>query len=209
MEELLSVPFAFEGRLSQPSAVGLLELQGTRSAAANEAHRHEVSALLACLSGVHPLDATSGFSVLSSGDLGYILYADLAAITRMILTITGDIEAEGGRWQHPVIVGTDAAVFQVWLTERNREHLFLDPNNGVHHAEIRTGVNGTMDRQIRAGATSEVNQHLLVSGDLHKRQRGNWEYPVLSEGVLLITQAIDAKPAYQYKLEVNYCRTFY
>ena len=203
MEAQLSNTLACAGILPQPSSFGFLDLQGTESAVAIENHRHEVSALLACLSGVHPLDATSGFSVISSGELGYILYADLAAITRMILTITGDIEAEGGRWQYPVIVGTDAAVFQVWLTERNREHLFFDPNNGVHHAEIRTGVSGTIDRQIRADATSEVNQHLLVSGNLHKRQRGNWEYPVLSEGVLLITQAIDAKPAYQYKLEVN------
>ena len=135
--------------------------------------------------------------------MDHIIYADLAAITRAILTLTGDIESKGGRWQYPVIIDTDAAIFQVWLTEQNREHLFLDPNNGVHHAVITTGVNGAIDRQIRIETAAVSNHRLSVYGELHQRQRGNWEYPVFDDGVLLITQAIEAKPAYQYKLEVN------
>ena len=113
------------------------------------------------------------------------------------------VDAEGGGWQYPVIVETDAAIFQVWLTEQNRKHLFLDPLQSIHHAEVVHGISGTIDKQFRVDAASESSHFLSVSGELHKRQRGDWEYPVLSEGVMLITQAIDALPHYQYNLEVR------
>lgn len=192
-----------EGLISLPVAAGSLDLQGILAATATSAHDHRASALMEYLTDLWPFEATSPFSVTLRGELGCIMYADLAAFTQMLLTITGDIESEGGSWQYPVIIGTDAAIFQVWLTEQNREHLFLDPHNGIHHAEITSGVTGTIDRQIRIGTASESNHRLSIYGELHQRQRGNWEYPVLNDGVLLITQAIDAKPAYQYKLEVN------
>ncbi len=186
-----------------PRASGHLDLEVVRSAEANVSVEHELSALFEYLTDLEVLQASSSFSVAPEGSMDHIIYADLAAITRAILILSGDIESEGGRWQYPVIIDTDAAIFQVWLTEQNREHLFLDPHNGIHHAEITSGVNGTIDRQIRIGAASESNHRLSAYGELHQRQRGNWEYPVLDDGVLLITQAIDAKPAYQYKLEVN------
>ena len=186
-----------------PRASGLLDLEVVSSAEADISIKHELSALFEYLTDLEALQASSAFSVTPEGCMDHIIYADLAAITRAILTLTGDIESEGGRWQYPVIIDTDAAIFQVWLTEQNREHLFLDPNNGVHHAVITTGVNGTIDRQIRIETAAVSNHRLSAYGELHQRQRGNWEYPVFDDGVLLITQAIEAKPAYQYKLEVN------
>jgi hypothetical protein len=91
----------------------------------------------------------------------------------------------------------------VWLTEQNRKHLFLDPNNGIHHAKFRSSVSGEIDRQIRVGAAGEITHHLALTAGMNARQRGNWEYPVYEDGVLLVTQAIEAIPHYQYKLEVR------
>ena len=91
----------------------------------------------------------------------------------------------------------------MWLTEQNRQHLFLDPHNGIYHATVRHSINGAIDRQIRVDAASENTHHLAITGDLNKRQRGDWEYPVQTGNVLLISQAIDALPHYQYNLEVR------
>lgn len=197
-EELLH-----SGLIHLPIAKGTLDLQGITAALAEMEATHEATALMETIADLLPLRALSSFSLIPLSELGCIMYADLAAVTRMLLSITGDIETQGGGWEYPVVIGTDAAIFQVWLTEQNREHLFLDPHNGIHHAEITSGANGTIDRQIRIGVASESNHRLSAYGELHQRQRGNWEYPVLDDGVLLITQAIEAKPAYQYKLEVN------
>lgn len=189
--------------LPGPSVTGLLDKEFVQKAEAATSMIHGTSGLVDSNSELAVFKAGIAFSVMSQGEMGHVIYATLDATICAFLAIIGDIEVEGGDWEYPVIIGTDAAVFQVWLTEQNREHLFLDPNNGMHHAKIRSGANGTIDKQIRVGASSESNHILSVYGTLDKRKRGNWEYPVQTGGELLITQAIEARPTYQYKLEVK------
>lgn len=186
-----------------PAASGLLEPQIIEPVTASVIHAHRFSALADYISDYRALTSGFAFSVTPEGTLGHVVYADLASAILALLSIGADIESEGGGWEYPVIIGTDAAIFQVWLTEQNRKHLFLDPTNGKHHARFQHSISGNIDRQYRIGTASEANHRAAVYGTLNARQRGNWEYPVLNDGVLLVTQAIGALPKYQYGLEVS------
>ena len=160
-------------------------------------------AALEYIRGIIAAEARADIALTYSSELGSVFFTDMEGRTSAELVMEAIIDAEGGGWQYPVIVDTDAAIFQVWLTEQNRQHLFLDPNNGRYHAQIRSAVVGAIDKQFRVGAESESNHRLAVYGEMNKRQRGNWEYPVQTDNILLITQAIDALPHYQYNLEVR------
>ena len=199
-----------EGRLEaacgfrQPEIVGTMtvpEALRLPSAAGHQSHLTE--AALKYINGILSVAAEAEIRLDPSSELGFVYCADLQGSTAMEVILQAIVDAEGGGWQYPVIVETDAAIFQVWLTEQNRKHLFLDPLQSIHHAEVVHGISGNIDKQFRVDAASESSHFLSVSGELHKRQRGDWEYPVLSEGVMLITQAIDALPHYQYNLEVR------
>ena len=183
------------GNLAAKESIRLPAASGTQS--------HLTEAALTYINGILSASADAQISLIPGSDLGYVFCADLTGNTAVAVVLQADVDTEGGGWQYPVIVDTDAAVFQVWLTEQNRKHLFLDPLQSVHHAEITHGISGSVDRQIRVGVEAESSHFVSVSGELHKRQRGDWEYPVLSEGVMLVTQAIDALPHYQFNLEVR------
>ncbi len=202
---MFTPPSALESGLlvSLPAASGFLESQIIEAVTASVIHTHGFSAAAGLISDYYALTAGSAFSVTAEGTLGSVVYANLTSAVLAMLSAGADIEIEGAEWEYPVIIGTDAAVFQVWLTEQNRKHLFLDPHNGIHHADIRSEISGTADRQFRAGMASEANHRAAVYGTLNARQRGDWEYPVQTGNVLLITQAIDALPHYQYNLEVR------
>jgi|GEM_PF-2215519 hypothetical protein len=181
--------------LIAPEALGTFHATGRQN--------HVTEAALEYIRGVIAAEARAEIALTHGGELGSVFFTDMEGRTAAELVMSALIEAEGGGWQYPVIVDTDAAIFQVWLTEQNRQHLFLDPTNGRHHAQIRAAVSGAIDKQFRVDAGSEINHRLAVYGEMNKRQRGNWEYPVQTDNVLLVTQAIDALPHYQYNLEVR------
>ena len=187
----------------EPEVIGLLVAKEKLELMARAEHSHSVNAALEYLRGLVSAEAAATMQLQPNSDLGYVYNAPLTGVLNMTLLLGAELESEGGGWQYPVIMGTDAAIFQVWLTEQNRKYLFLDPHNGIYHATVRHSINGAIDRQIRVDAASENTHHLAITGDLNKRQRGDWEYPVQTGNVLLITQAIDALPHYQYNLEVR------
>jgi len=187
----------------EPEVTGLLVAKEKLELMARAEHSHSANAALEYLRGLVSAEAAAAMQLHPDSELGYVYNAPLTGVLNMTLLLGAELESEGGGWQYPVIMGTDAAIFQVWLTEQNRKHLFLDPHNGIYHATVRHSINGAIDRQIRVDAASENTHHLAITGDLNKRQRGDWEYPVQTGNVLLITQAIDALPHYQYNLEVR------
>ncbi len=187
----------------EPEVRGLLVAKEKLELMARAEHSHGTNAALEYLRGMVSAEAAVAMQLQPSSELGYVYNAPLTGVLDMALLLGAELDSEGGGWQYPVIMETDAAIFQVWLTEQNRRHLFLDPHNGIHHATFRHSVSGVIDHQIRVDASSESTHHLAITGELNKRQRGDWEYPVYEDGVLLITQAIDALPHYQYNLEVR------
>lgn len=185
-----------------PSANGLLDLEIIEAAAAEAAHSHGFSALAGTITDISALHADSAFSVAHAGGLEVIMYADLSAMLRAVLLTYADIESEGGEWQYPAVIDTDASIFQVWLTERNRSHLFLDPETALAPVHAVHSTNAAIDRQIYAPLSREENYRILPSAALNCIDRAAWEYPVKEGGSLYISQALGAARTRQYTLEV-------
>ena len=168
----------------------------------NNNSSHNAEAELAITPEITALSASDSISVEDNGDLGYVMYADMNATNAGVLVLNADIETKGAGWQYPVIVDTDAAIFQVWLTEQCRNHLYLDPYEAVHHAEITNTVSAGLSFVIRAGMEREVDCRVGITGQINTVRRTDWEYPVKTDNDLYIPQALYTRPAGQYKLEV-------
>ena len=119
--------------------------------------------------------AELGMSLSDNGDLGYVMYADMNATNAGVLILSADIETKGAGWQYPVIVDTDAAIFQVWLTEQCRNHLYFDPYEAVHHAEITNTVSAGLSFVIRAGMEREVDCRVGITGQINTVRRSDWD----------------------------------
>ncbi len=120
-----------------PSAGGQLDKEFVGPIVADVGLAHVVAALMDCLRNLFAMQAGNAFSITTNSNLGRIMYADMVAIAQAILANAASLDSEGGQWQYPSIVGTDAIIYQVWLTEQNRAHLFLDPQEAIHHVQMQ------------------------------------------------------------------------
>ena len=157
---------------------------------------------LATTSDITPINTELAMTLTEESEIGYVMYADMNASNAGVLVFSADIETKGAGWQYPVIVDTDAAIFQVWLTEQCRNHLYLDPYEAVHHAEITNTVSAGLSFVIRAGMEREVDCRVGITGQINTVRSTDWEYPVKTDNDLYIPQALYTRPAGQYKLEV-------
>jgi len=185
-----------------PTSAVLLDTQVISSLAADAAMSHGAGAELELLQMISDLAAETSIGIVDAGDLSYIVYADLSALNDAIVSIGAEIELEGHHWIYPAVVGTDAYVVQVWSTEQNRNHLFLDP--GIALAPIVSAVaNGALlDRLVYADAAWNGATHIVTGSTLDLMDPSTWAYPVQTDEDLYITQVLYAYAAGQYKLEV-------
>ena len=188
--------------ITEPQVTANLDKYGLAPVSVNNNSSHNAEAELAITPEITALSASDSISVEDNGDLGYVMYADMNATNAGVLVLNADIETKGAGWQYPVIVDTDAAIFQVWLTEQCRNHLYLDPYEAVHHAEITNTVSAGLSFVIRAGMEREVDCRVGITGQINTVRRTDWEYPVKTDNDLYIPQALYTRPAGQYKLEV-------
>jgi len=189
-------------RFSEPQVMASLDKYGLMPMEARHSFSHGTNAGLENTSDVSAQDAALEIFLIEDGDLGYVMYADMNANNDAVLYISADIETKGAGWQYPVIVDTDAAIFQVWLTEQCRNHLYLDPYEAVHHAEITNIVSAGLSFVINAGMERKLDVHVSLLGEINTVRRTDWEYPVKTDNDLYIPQALYARPAGQFKLEV-------
>lgn len=197
-----SAGIAAEEILAEPNTMASLDKYGLTAVSAEISFSHILAAELADTSDISAHNAELEMSLTESSDLGYVMYADMNAANAAVLVLSADIETKGAGWEYPVIVGTDAAIFQVWLTEQCRNHLCLDPHEAVHHLHISSGSSAGLDFVIRVGMEKEVDIHAAIMADVNIVRRSDWESPVKTETDLYVPQALYARPAGQYKMEV-------
>lgn len=123
------------------------------------------------------------------------------SIFRRMLLIASMNGSQHG-WIYPVIFGTDASVFQVYDTVKNREHLFLDPGIFKRRLDLHSSITANMDTQVRAPISYTLNSNVQINATLNAIDSTEWEHPVQSNTDLYVTQVLIAKRKDQYKLEI-------
>ena len=196
-----STSFSESMNIPLPESSANLDKYGLAPVNAENNSSHNTEAELMSTSDISVLLAADSFSVADNAEIGYVMYAGMNAGTSSVLILAADIETQGG-WQYPVVIGTDATIFQVWLTEQCRNHLYLDPYEAVHHAEITNTVSAGLSFVIRAGMEREVDIHMSAIGEINTVRRSDWEDPVKTDNDLYIPQVLYARPAGQYKMEI-------
>ncbi|MGI6378243.1 MAG: hypothetical protein ACOX0I_04245 [Bacilli bacterium] len=188
---------------SPETAAELSALHGMRELLAGEVFSHILSGDIDMITNVTPALATAGIDLSQTSKLGYVFYADLAALLSMRISSTSEPDTEGGGgWQYPTYDEGTITVYQVYLTEGDSSHIFLDPLVSLTKVDISHAIHGTPDYHITAPTAAENNYGVNITSSLNFFDRTLWERPVQSDGDLFIRQAFAAHQKQTYKLEV-------
>jgi len=180
-----------------------MDAQIVNAATAATVFSHKTSGLIEYLSALAVMKTGSRLAFASSGDIGYIVYADLAAVSEMLLSLSAFIETEGGHeWEYPIIIENDAGIHQVYLTETGTGTLFLDPETALAPVHMDHGVSSDMTYIVYAPMAREENYRVALSATMVSINTATWEHPVKEGDALHITQSLMARRKDQYKLEV-------
>ena len=188
---------------SPETAAELSALHGMRELLAGAEFSHILSGDIDMITNVTPALATAGIDLSQTSKLGYVFYADLAALISMGVSIVSEPDTEGGGgWQYPTYDEGRLTVYQVYLAEGDSSHIFLDPLVLLTMVDISHAIHGTSDYHITAPTAAENNYGVIITSSLNFFDRTLWERPVQSDGDLFIRQAFEMRQKQTYKLEV-------
>ena len=152
---------------------------------------------------LHSVFVMLGTSISHEGDLGYIFFTDLSGVLNVEVLGSGAIETEGGAgWQYPTYEMGDLTVYQIYITEQNKEHIFLDPVNSFMSANMSHDVHGTPDFYITVPMSRENIHGVNISSTLHFLNPLLWERPVQTDTDIYLAQALGVRNKEKNKLEV-------
>lgn len=181
----------------------LAAMRGTEELLAAFAIFHSSNGNLDKTNHLHSVFAMLGISISHEGNLGYILFTDLSAFINIEVSCISIIETEGGAgWQYPTYEVGDLTVYQIYITEQNKEHVFLDPVNSFMSANMSHDVHGKPDFYITVPMSRENIHGVNISSTLHFLNPLLWEHPVKTGEDIYLTQALSIRDTEKNKLEV-------
>lgn len=164
---------------------------------------HHLNGNLDKTNHLHSVFAMLGTSISHESDLGYILFTDLSAVLNIEVSGISIIETEGGAgWQYPTYEVGDLTVYQIYISEQNKEHIFLDPVNSFMSVNISHDVHGSPDFYITVPMSRENIHGVNISSTLHFLNPLLWEYPIKTGEDIYLTQALSIRNTEKNKLEV-------
>lgn len=188
---------------SPETAAELSALHGMRELLAGEVFSHILSGDIDMITNVTPALATAGIDASAVSKLGHVFYVDLAALISMGVSIMSEPDTEGGGgWQYPTYDEGKIAVYQVYLTEGDSSHIFLDPLVSLTKVDISHAIHGNPNYHITAPTAAENNYGVNITSSLDFFDRTLWERPIQTDNDLFIRQTLAAHRKQTYKLEV-------